>query len=72
MQHLVKDSGLNNLKATIQYCRECQKPQVHYAAAAGCAVCHACGYSPVLEQLIEEELPIAVSQPRLRAIYRAA
>jgi hypothetical protein len=72
MNHFVKDSGLNNLKATIQFCGECAKPQVHYSATNGCAICHACGYSPALEQLIEEDLPIAVSQPRLRIVHRAA
>ena len=72
MKLFVKDSGLNNLKATIQYCGECEKPQIHYAVAEGCAVCHACGYSPALEQLIEDDLPIAVGQPRLRVVYQAA
>lgn len=70
MKLLVKDSGLNNLKASIQYCDECAKPQVHYSAGAGCAVCHACGYSSALAQLLEDDVP--VRQPRLRIVGRAA
>ncbi len=70
MNHLVKDSGLNNLKASVQRCDECAKPQVHYSAVAGCPVCHVCGYSPVLAQLADDEMP--VRQARLRIVGRAA
>lgn len=70
MHTFVKDSGLHNLKASVQYCGECCKPQVHYTAGAGCAVCHTCGYSPALELLDDENLP--ARRPQLRVVYRAA
>lgn len=70
MHHFVKDSGLHNLKASVQYCGECRKPQVHYTASAGCPICHACGYSPALDALGDEDLP--ARRPQLRVVYRAA
>lgn len=64
MKLLVKDSGLNNLKASIQYCGECEKPQIHYTADHGWAVCNLCGYSAGLEQLADEEVSLASHQSR--------
>jgi len=72
MKLLVKNSGLNNLKASVQYCGECEKPQIHYAADHGWAVCHICGYSAGLEQLADEDLPIAACEPQPRFSSRAA
>jgi hypothetical protein len=72
MKLLVKDSGLNTLKASVQYCGECEKPQIHYAAEHGWAVCHVCGYSAGLDQLIEDELPSAAHQPQPWLGSRAA
>jgi hypothetical protein len=59
MKLLVKDSGLHGLKASIDCCVECQKPQVHYTTTNGWPVCHVCGYNAELEQLFEDERPIA-------------
>ena len=61
MKHLVKDSGLHGLKASIGYCEECQKPQVHYTTTNGWPICHVCGYNATLDQLFEDDQPI-VSQ----------
>lgn len=55
MNLLVKDSGLHGLKASIGYCEECQKPQVHYTTANGWPICHVCGYNSALEQLFADE-----------------
>jgi hypothetical protein len=58
MKLLVKDSGLHGLKASIDYCAECEKPQVHYTTTHGWPVCHVCGYNAQLEQLCEDDPPI--------------
>ena len=62
MKLLVKDSGLHGLKASIDYCVECQKPQVHYSTTQGWPVCHVCGYNAQLEQLCEDD-PAVAPQP---------
>ena len=68
MKLLFKDSGLDRLKASVQFCAECQKPQVHYVAAGGWPICHACGYNPDLMLLGEQELPA----PSLTLLSRPA
>ena len=55
MKLLFKDSGLDRLKASVQFCAECRKPQVHYVAAGGWPICHACGYNRELVQFCEQE-----------------
>lgn len=55
MKHLLKDSNLNGLKATMHYCAECRKLQVHLVAADGWPVCHACGYNAELAALLGDE-----------------
>ena len=64
MKLLVNYSGLHSLKASIGYCAECQKPQVHYTTSNGWPVCHECGYNAELERLFAEDLPIAPQPPR--------
>ena len=66
MNTLVKDSGLHGLKASIGYCAECQKPQVHYTTTNGWPVCHVCGYNATLDQLCADDLASAeqVATPR--------
>lgn len=59
MKLLVKDSGLHGLKASIGYCTECQKPQVHYTTTNGWPICHACGYNAELDRLFEDDLPMS-------------
>jgi hypothetical protein len=59
MKLLVKDSGLHGLKASIGYCAECQKPQVHYTTANGWPICHVCGYNAELDQLFEDDMPMS-------------
>jgi hypothetical protein len=71
MKLLVKDSGLHGLKASIDFCVECQKPQVHYTTTNGWPVCHVCGYNAELAQLFEDDLPIA-PQPADRFGSKAA
>ena len=56
MNLLVKDSGLHGLKASIGYCNDCQKPQVHYTTTNGWPICHVCGYNATLDQLFADEL----------------
>ena len=55
MNTLVKDSGLHGLKASIGYCEECQKPQVHYTTTTGWPVCHVCGYNATLDRLYADD-----------------
>jgi len=60
MKLLVKDSGLHGLKASIGYCAECEKPQVHYTTANGWPICHVCGYNAELDQLYGEDQPVSL------------
>ena len=68
MNTLVKDSGLHGLKASIGYCEECQKPQVHYTATNGWPVCHVCGYNATLDQLCAADV---TSEAELRNEFGA-
>jgi len=54
MAALFKDSGLEGLKGSIQYCADCGKPTIHYRAQHGWAICYACGFNPDLERLAAE------------------
>ena len=51
----VVDSGLDNLKASVDYCDDCDTNTVHLAVPDGVAVCHQCGYSPAWEHLEDED-----------------
>lgn len=51
----VVDSGLDNLKASVDYCDDCDTNTVHLAVPDGVAVCHQCGYSPAWEYLEDED-----------------
>jgi ribosomal protein L37AE/L43A len=51
MMTRLRDTGLNGMKASVEYCKECRKQTVHYTATGGWPVCHACGYNAELEKL---------------------
>ncbi len=77
MNVLLKHSGLNGLKGSIQFCADCQKPSLHYRLANGWPVCHACGYNPMLMKLVDHDQPCESAEPlasnrpaRGRANYR--
>jgi hypothetical protein len=55
MTLLLKDSGLDGLKASIQYCADCGKPTVHYRVPEGWPICYACGYNADLMKLCEND-----------------
>ncbi len=75
MKHLLKDSNLNGLKATMHYCPECRKLQVHLVAADGWPICHACGYNAELATLLADEpayAEVAAAPPRMNTnVYRS-
>jgi hypothetical protein len=50
----VVDSGLENLKASIDYCDDCDSNTVHLSVPEGVAVCHQCGYNSAWEHLADE------------------
>ncbi|HMO58633.1 MAG TPA: hypothetical protein PKA05_12485 [Roseiflexaceae bacterium] len=54
MVSLLKESGLDGLKGSIQYCADCGKPTVHYRVHQGWPICHACGYNQELERMAAE------------------
>jgi hypothetical protein len=55
MTLLLKDSGLDGVKGTIQYCADCGKPTVHYRAPGGWPICSTCGYNADLMKLYETD-----------------
>ena len=67
MKHLLKNSGLNQLKGLVHYCAECRKLQVHYTTSDGWPICHACGYNAELARLCGDDLPAEPAEPRRRA-----
>lgn len=44
----LKDSGLDGLKGSVQYCPDCGRPTVHYRIPGGLSICNACGYNAEL------------------------
>jgi ribosomal protein L37AE/L43A len=53
MMARLRDSGLDGMKASVEYCPECRKQTVHYTARGGWPICHACGYNAEMEKLTE-------------------
>jgi hypothetical protein len=60
MKLLLKDSGLEGLKGSIQYCADCQKPRIHYRTSDGWPICGMCGYNADLIRLCAEEQLIRI------------
>jgi hypothetical protein len=69
MKPLLKDSGLDGLKASIRFCADCGKPTVHYRTPDGWPICYACGYNPDLMKLCALE---AAGEHGDRAIMTSA
>ncbi len=54
MRRLFKDSGLDGLKGSVQYCADCGQPTVHYRASEGWPVCGSCGYNADVVAMAED------------------
>jgi ribosomal protein L37AE/L43A len=54
MRYLVKDSGWDGLRGSVERCDDCERPTVHLAAPQGVPVCGDCGYSPAFESIEDE------------------
>lgn len=52
MAQRFKDSGLDGLKGSIQYCPDCRRSTAHYRTPDGWPICYACGYNAHLVQLV--------------------
>lgn len=50
----LRDSGLDGMKASVEYCPECRKQTVHYTSRGGWPICHACGYNEEMEKISKD------------------
>ncbi|NWG19551.1 MAG: hypothetical protein HXY39_04410 [Chloroflexi bacterium] len=67
MMTLMKDSGLNGLKGSVQYCPDCGRPTVHYRVPGGLPICNACGYNADLANYCaQQQQPIRLVPPTVR------
>ena len=55
MVGLLKDSGFDGLRGTVERCDDCESSTVHLAAPSGVAVCTLCGYNPVFDEITDDE-----------------
>ena len=55
MSGLLKDSGWDGLRVTVEGCDDCEGSTIHLTAPGGVAVCSLCGYNPLLAELADED-----------------
>jgi hypothetical protein len=55
MISLLKDSGLDGLRGTVERCDDCETPTIHLAAPSGVPVCSLCGYNPVFDDIADDD-----------------
>jgi len=51
---LLKDSGWDGLRGTVEGCDDCETSTIHLTAPGGVSVCSNCGYNSLLDELSEE------------------
>jgi hypothetical protein len=55
MSGLLKDSGLDGLRGTVERCDDCETATIHLAAPGGVAVCSVCGYNPAFDDFADDD-----------------
>jgi hypothetical protein len=55
MSDLLKDSGLDGMRGTVEMCDDCDRPTVHLAAPGGVPICGTCGYNPIFDAVEDED-----------------
>jgi hypothetical protein len=56
MLGLLKDSGWDGLRGTVERCDDCETPTIHLAAPSGVPVCSLCGYNPIFDALTDGDV----------------
>lgn len=50
---LLKDSGWDGMRGSVEGCDDCGTPTIHLTAPGGVSVCGDCGYNPMLDALTD-------------------
>ena len=55
MSELLKDSGWDGMRATVEACDDCDGPTIHLSVTDGVPICSLCGYNPLFDDLVDDE-----------------
>ena len=55
MPELLKDSGLDDLRGSVEMCDDCDRPTVHLTTPGGVPICGQCGHNPIFDTIDDDD-----------------
>ena len=55
MPELLRDSGLDGLRGSVEMCDDCDCPTVHLTAPGGVPICGQCGHNPIFDTIDDDD-----------------